>query len=657
MRGLNKSVRSYRLRDDELKDATNVRIGLSGEVYQRPGVEESHDMLSNNECRGLWRYARTDGVREWVCFRNGNVDGDGNGTAPFVNITTQTASADGYLRFGQWKDTVALCSDAADHKWYNSGDATDVRTADQEVDIDIAALNFGFVKLTAGTASGGTLEELETYYYRFTIDVEMDGDYLGETKVVIDNGLGSPGYQIVTGTTTASNKTLTILKNSTDNLPTHFARINVYRTEAPDATDLGVFGTNFSMWHVGTISKATFDAAADSAVIFTDDGLDIDADRQLKARYYSTAVMPFKPPQAKQFFRHKQRAMYVKGSSIFFSEINEPEAVRTKSELFIQKAEGEDIVLAVSWYNKFILVFEPNTSWIIGGGDLENELTLEPDYFQENLSPAIGCIAPDSFAFVDNNAVWLSNQGVMWFDGTRIRDLQTDQIREYLDEIPITRKYYASGTFNRKERQYWLFVTPTGGSSNTLQLVYDFRTQSWVEGQYENNSQAFGYNLTTEVAGLGAPGTGEGVEVWGANDFTGGAQTTHGSLHKFNEVEYDRTDDSNGGITWSVESGDSAFGEPEMLKEYGAVVVTYYSDVDITATITVDDGVDTESWTLPLASPLRQKTHVEYLDTDTLEHGSRCRVKFAANSRARPEIQDVVVFWAPKGYIVKDPDA
>lgn len=91
-----------------------------------------------------------------------------------------------------------------------------------------------------------------------------------------------------------------------------------------------------------------------------------------------------------------------------------------------------------------------------------------------------GLLAPRSLKSIGDVHVFLSERGVMLFDGTNLRSLSGNEITDYIfDNAKRDRLKFAVAEFNPAKNQYTLYFASGSSNRNDLGISYDFNLGIW----------------------------------------------------------------------------------------------------------------------------------------------------------------------------------
>lgn len=629
--GLNKGSSPYKLTPFELRDMSNMNIDVEGALEPRTGSSRYEDATGSAPASqehwavgrvgptlGMYRYGKMDGERELMIQVLGYVYTD-NDTRIFTEKATMPQSDDGFVRFTQWRDTVFMHSTGGPMKTYHRGASTEVfntKNMNGSGGFRAALWGNGVIQLVVSPTGGSSLETGKDYFWRFTLEFYHGDDFIGESYplhsgVPLDSSSVPEkgfGFEEISYSPTPDQTTNHFLITRTDTTiypnvswPNGARYLNIYRTEAiDDATEISPGGTlttpwkpYYSMFYVGRIKISDLDAASTGEVLFTEKGNTLDTSRKID--YQKREILP-KP---KFMTVHKNRMWsanavqdWIKSgpngveesvpqrSGLYYSEYLKPVSMKYTSFIPIGEDDGEEITGLVSWRDKVLLVFKPNAIYAIvgntkdlGGGVIDVEL--------QSISEEVGCIAPETISIAEGRIIFLSNNGVMYYDGTVPKELDTKKIDPILKTIPPHRRSRAAGIYVNSKRQYVLAVSSYDADpgENGVVLKYDFFLNTWTRQRYGINEE-IGYNKFVEE---------KRGDEFGRILAATRASVTAAGIHVLEDGQYEEVDDSSG-VTWSADTGYTDCGFPEADKEFFALYVRANAPSAFTVTWNVDEA-------------------------------------------------------------------
>jgi hypothetical protein len=496
-------VSSFKLKDDEMRDCKNVRFVLAGSIQPREGLRNydisgAHLTGANVAAKKMWRYIRSDNVVKLVVqFTDGNVYVDTN-DGVFTSAGTVPYSSDSGTRFTQWRDSLFAVGTNGIPYLYNTDQAATFQASTSSGAMS-AGVASPFVGAMLGTGAEGSWIDGNSYSYRFTLDYYMGNDFLGESFPLHGTTAvpSAPSYNgIIKFNDLYWKLDLGVSGNAADHyniskattspafaFPALAKTINIYRSVGAltssvlDVSQKNARIIDTEFFYVGSIEKSDFDAAAISTVLFTDYGFS-GGDR------VSSGGLLDVPPKAKFSCLHKDRIWYgniidpgikfgameagqyktvtltndVNQSRIYCSNLGEPISVRYQNWTDVLPNDGEGLTGLASWKDRALFAFKPNSITGLFGGDGEIAPGI-PDTEKETVDENVGCIAPDTIAFGEGGILFLSNRGVMFFDGTKATPVYSKLIDPFLDAIPENRRSLASAVYDNKNRRYMLAIS------------------------------------------------------------------------------------------------------------------------------------------------------------------------------------------------------
>ena len=647
--GLNKAVSSFNLRDDELRDCKNVEFDLAGAVRVRKGfrrLDLSGDHLAGDReiaVKGMARYTRTDGHRELLIQAGRFVYANDESTA-FTEILDTQEGTDGFLRFTQWRDTMYIYSDLVRGTTYNKDESPETRSFNSTG--NIGADLFLTIAIPGGNESAFSANDFVNY--RFTFDRFHGNDFVGEgvpfhfpvTETAV--AYHEPGVQI-----SSNGEVVTITKidwvGDFSTFPFNDVKnINVYRrlsTVAPPGNfSAPLKKLNFSAlsdyFFLTQISASDWTDAAVGDILFVDVGTPFVGNSITGYDFFAP------PPKARFMVSHKNRMWYLgigestfdpplvlqnidrNLSRVYFSEYLRPESVRATSFFDIGPGDGESITGVVSWKNRGLFVFKPNSIWQIFGGDDESidsqgRTTGVIDVTIEAVDSSIGCIAPQSIAVGEGGIIFLSNRGIYFFNGSQAISLNTELIKPILDNIPAHRRELAAGVYWNKKRKYLLALTDqsVNPARSSVTLEFDFFTRTWTRVVFGGTTD-LGINSYIE-----AKSSDESGRLYGALDLEGLALVSTGAVQIISDVLYEGI--VTNPIVWDMTTKFFDANEPDVVKTFLSIIVRAKTPHLITVDYDVDDGKVTGSETFsPTGVNKWDDAGLSWLGSDTSVHNA-----------------------------------
>lgn len=136
-------------------------------------------------------------------------------------------------------------------------------------------------------------------------------------------------------------------------------------------------------------------------------------------------------------------------------------------------------------------------------------------YSQDQWSPTsvrkvleVGCIAGETVQVVNDTLIWCSDGPTVlaWTGQGAPKDISYQKPTNYLKNAPTAYwgQWFGRGRKDAQGQEYWLYLTPSGGTTNTQVLRYNFNGDSW---------EPHIYNIGSNVA------WGNAVQWRGASDF------------------------------------------------------------------------------------------------------------------------------------------
>ena len=312
---------------------------------------------------------------------------------------------------------------------------------------------------------------------------------LGEYKLYYTYVRKGTGYEVesdpspvATVTLTGSNNAINItIVSSSDTSVTH---VRLYRT---------LYGTPLGYaYYDKEIAKATY--VATPIQTFTT----ADASMSTTAIETDNDV----PPTAIGLAVAGNRMFYLTKTAVYWSKIEEPEHVPPTWYSAIDPNDG-DGGMAICAMQNYVLAFKRKKTFMYDANSAEvvdNTVGIA----RHILSTRIGCIAQNSVQSCgeQNCIVWLSDEGVMKWQGGEITNISKDRVNSIIDDIMGTAnsEYFVDSAYYGKKYHLLLVERNAGLTeiSDQRHLVYNFETDSWTEYKHyaaDNTTRYYETNL------------------------------------------------------------------------------------------------------------------------------------------------------------------
>lgn len=181
---------------------------------------------------------------------------------------------------------------------------------------------------------------------------------------------------------------------------------------------------------------------------------------------------------------------------IYFSGLRTPETFDSADWIEIAKDDGQEITGLKVLGDRLVVYKEKSIYNVYYTGDSDIPFIL-PGGGKSNSS--VGCIAPFSIQEVENGHVFLSYDGIYWYDGMNSYKL-SDRITATLEEFSKSRLRYACSLVYKKKSQYWLSFSYSGQVEHNRIIVWDYFNNAFsiYTGMYPSAMTTFFVNGVDE---------------------------------------------------------------------------------------------------------------------------------------------------------------
>lgn len=187
----------------------------------------------------------------------------------------------------------------------------------------------------------------------------------------------------------------------------------------------------------------------------------------------ATPIPPFIPRYLEVFNNQLFMAGFTLApSSLWWSDIGEPEGVQPQSSAETRTNDG-DIITGLKSYFGSLVITKRKSVHILSGDNPDNFLIQE-------LTDQYGCVSHRAIV-PWNNVLWfLDSKGIMEYNGANIRCV-SDKIEPIFNNMNLLSAYdNACGIHVKKFNEVWFNIPANGSTINNQILVYDYVADAWT---------------------------------------------------------------------------------------------------------------------------------------------------------------------------------
>lgn len=160
-------------------------------------------------------------------------------------------------------------------------------------------------------------------------------------------------------------------------------------------------------------------------------------------------------------------------STVYFSDIGEPEAVQPDFNFEVRTNDG-DVITGMKPYQSSMLIFKEKSFHLLQGDSPENFLIRQ-------ISDQYGCLSNRAIVTFEDRCLFLDRKGIIEFNGANITVLSQKIEPIFLTMNVIAAKENAVAIHNRLRNEIW-FAIPTGSSTvNDTIIVYDYMVNAFTK--------------------------------------------------------------------------------------------------------------------------------------------------------------------------------
>jgi hypothetical protein len=154
-------------------------------------------------------------------------------------------------------------------------------------------------------------------------------------------------------------------------------------------------------------------------------------------------------------------------SRLYWCNINDTATWVATNFIIISKDDGQEIIAIKTLADRLVIYKERAIYNVFFTGD--------PDipFIVRKSNSSVGCIAQFSVQEVENGHVFLSYDGLYYYDGNNSYKI-SDKITNTLIDLNTARFTSACSLVQKNKNRYWLSLTDTGSIANDIIIVWDY---------------------------------------------------------------------------------------------------------------------------------------------------------------------------------------
>lgn len=167
-------------------------------------------------------------------------------------------------------------------------------------------------------------------------------------------------------------------------------------------------------------------------------------------------------------------------SSVYFSELGEPEGVAAESFFEVRTNDG-DRVTALKSYQNSLMVFKERSFSRLTGDNPDN-------FFLAEISDQYGCVSNRATAVYRDTLLFLDTAGIVSFNGANIA-VMSERVEPIFDAMNIAAaRDNAVAIHNRDRHEVWFAIPCNGSTINNCIIVYNYLVDSFTKYEGVNPS-------------------------------------------------------------------------------------------------------------------------------------------------------------------------
>lgn len=472
-KGVNEKTSKYTLSDAQVTSLYNMDFDKPNALTKRPGSTQMVTAGTSGPINSLFEFESLSGESYLLA---------GSDTALF-NVTggSYAEVSTGYSN-GQPLDILAF----TDRAYFANGETFQSWTGDSLYQYSLTAPNatFFFYLTSIGASSGPdnifglpvSSQYQYSWNYTFTRQDGFESNYSPGQRVVLrgaNNGFTNINFDGVPGLSAPANTSFINFYLAIDSSSLGFAGVSV------PVIDLTNF--NFDPSLAPQIPKTAYKfittiPLGTTSISFQYDAFDfeeiVNSQRSLftnNFNFTSTYIPKYIEINQNRLF---QAGFSVAPSTVFFSNIGEPERVEPEN-FFEVRTNDSDVITAIKSYQDQLIIFKRNSFSKLVGDSPDN-------YRLVDLTTEYGALSNNAIVEYENMLLFLDEKGIVEFNGANW------QIISHVLEPTMRRmnisaaREKAVAIHNQFRNQVWFGIPVDGSTENNLTVVYDYLLNAWT---------------------------------------------------------------------------------------------------------------------------------------------------------------------------------
>ncbi len=193
---------------------------------------------------------------------------------------------------------------------------------------------------------------------------------------------------------------------------------------------------------------------------------------------FSGMAFDFFSSYTPKYIEVNQNTMFMGGfssapSSVWFSEVAQPEVILSAENNFEVRTNDGDRVLALKSYNNQLIILKENSFSKVIGDSADNYELVE-------LSTEYGCLSNQAIIEYKEKLLWLDKKGIVEYNGASW-DIISTGVEDIFRRINLTAAREKAVAIHQVYRnQVWFGIPVDGSTQNNITVVYDYIVNAWT---------------------------------------------------------------------------------------------------------------------------------------------------------------------------------
>lgn len=193
---------------------------------------------------------------------------------------------------------------------------------------------------------------------------------------------------------------------------------------------------------------------------------------------------------------HKNRLWIAQGSTVYFSDSNNPTSFPVVNFFQVNTNDGQSIV-GMEELLDTLVIFKTDSIWLIKGEPLgAGTNTTIGNLSLQRINSSIGCVAMRSIVAVDSVIYFMGRSGLYIFENNQIKLISQDVNNSFRFDMNPNAISLSWGVYSQVQKKYLLGYASSGSNTPDKVLCYDLMLNNFTVWDHMPGSWATNFRFT-----------------------------------------------------------------------------------------------------------------------------------------------------------------